>query len=125
MFPFSLVPSPVQHKTLLFNHIQFSIHDLSKVHTKGRVHQNGIVELSRSLSDVNRFHLLKAAQWVTLWHQLRDGPLVQGARNEQDDVINHIAVPVVTRKEERSLYDPFIRSAGVPLSKISDFAISV
>ena len=62
-------------------------------HTQGRVHQDGVVQLGGGLGDVDRLHLLEAAQRVTLWHQLRDGPLVQSARDQQDDVIDHVAVP--------------------------------
>lgn len=68
---------------------------VSPVHTQWCVHKDGIVQFSRGLGYVDSLHLFKAAQWVTLGHQLRDCPLVQSARNEQDDVINHIAVPEV------------------------------
>ncbi len=67
-----------------------------KILTQGRVNQDGVVKLGGGLGDVDCLHLLKAAQWVTLWHQLRDGSLVEGPRDQQDDVINHIAVPAVT-----------------------------
>lgn len=63
-----------------------------EVHTQGRVHQDGVVQLGGGLSDVDRLHLLEAAQRMTLWHQLRDGALVEGARDQQDDIIDHIAV---------------------------------
>lgn len=67
------------------------------IHTQGCVHQNGIIQLGRGLGDVDRLHLLEAAQWVTLGHQLGDGPLVQSARDQQDDIVDHVAVPEVTR----------------------------
>ena len=38
-------------------------------------------------------HLLKAAERVTLGDQLRDGALVQRAGNQQNDVVDHVAVP--------------------------------
>lgn len=76
-----------------------------EVHTQGRVHQDGVVKLGGGLGDVDRFHLLEASQRVTLWHQLRDGPLVEGSRDQQDDVINHIAVPEVTREVGRGCHD--------------------
>lgn len=63
--------------------------------TKGRVHQDGIVQLGRGLGDVDRLHLLEAAKRVTLWHQLRDGPLMESARDQQNDIIDHVAVPGV------------------------------
>lgn len=63
-----------------------------EVHTQGCVHQDGVVKLGGGLGDVDRLHLLEAAQRVTLWHQLRDGALVEGARDQQDDIIDHIAV---------------------------------
>lgn len=37
-------------------------------------------------------HLLEAAERVALGHQLRDGALVEGARDQQDDVVDHVAV---------------------------------
>lgn len=37
-------------------------------------------------------HLLEAAQWVALGDQLGDGTLMQGASNQQDDVVDHVAV---------------------------------
>lgn len=67
------------------------------VHTKGRVHQDGVVELGGGLGNVDRLHLLEAAQRVTLWNQLRDGALVEGARDQQDDIVNHVAVTEATK----------------------------
>lgn len=61
--------------------------------TEGRVHQDGVVEFSGCLGNVDCLHLLKAAQGVALGHQLGDGALVQGARDQQDDIIDHVAVP--------------------------------
>lgn len=39
-----------------------------------------------------RFHLLEAAQRMALWYQLGNGTLVQGAGNQQDDVVDHVTV---------------------------------
>ena len=39
------------------------------------------------------FHLLKAAKRVTFWNELRDSSLVQSSSYQQDNVVNHIAVP--------------------------------
>lgn len=61
--------------------------------TQRCIHQDGVVELSRGLCDVDRLHLLKAAQRVTLGHEFRDGSLVEGARDQKDDIIDHVAVP--------------------------------
>lgn len=41
-----------------------------ELHTQRRVHQDGVVQLGGSLRDVDRLHLLEAAQRVTLGHQL-------------------------------------------------------
>lgn len=94
-----------------------------EIHTQGRVHQDGVVELGGGLGDVDRLHLLEAAQRVTLWHQLRDCPLVEGARDQQDDVINHIAVPEVTGRwgevvmtRQRSLFYVY---AYLPVRRVS------
>lgn len=68
-----------------------------ELQTQGRVHQDGVVQLGGGLGDVDRLHLLKAAQRVTLWHQLGDGALVERPRDQQDDVIDHVAVAEMTR----------------------------
>lgn len=64
-----------------------------RLRTQGRVHQDGVVELGRGLGDVDRLHLLEAAQRVALGHQLGDGALVERPGDQQDDVIDHVAVP--------------------------------
>ena len=61
--------------------------------TQRRVHQDGIVQFSGCLSNIDRLHLLKAAQRVAFGHELRDGSLVQSPRDQQDDIVNHVAVP--------------------------------
>lgn len=76
-----------------------------EVPTQRRVHQDGVVKLSGGLGDVDRLHLLEAAQRVTLRHQFRDGPLVEGAGDQQDDVIDHIAVPGDTQQVGRACHD--------------------
>lgn len=68
--------------------------------TQGRVHQDGVVELGGRLGDVHSLHLLEAAQRVAFRHQLGDGPLVQRAGDQQDDVIDHVAVPEGSRGAE-------------------------
>lgn len=41
---------------------------------------------------MDRLHLLEAAQWVALGDELVDGALVERARDQQDDVVDHVAV---------------------------------
>lgn len=41
---------------------------------------------------MNGLHLLKTAQRVAFGYQLRNGTLVQSARDEQNDVVDHVAV---------------------------------
>lgn len=67
--------------------------------TQGSVHQDGIVELCRCLRNVHSFHLLKTSQGVALGHQFRDGALVQSPSDQQDDVVNHVAVPAGVKEE--------------------------
>ena len=67
--------------------------------TKRSVHQHGVVELRRRGRDVDGLHLLEAAERVALAHQLREGALVQGAGDQQDDVVDHVAVTVVESKD--------------------------
>lgn len=56
------------------------------------VHQHGVVQLSWGRGNVNRFHLLEAAQGMALGDELGDGTLVEGPGNQQDDVVDHVAV---------------------------------
>lgn len=56
------------------------------------VNQNGVVQLSRVGSNMDGFHLLETAQRMAFRNQLRDGTLMQCARDQQDDVVNHVAV---------------------------------
>lgn len=60
--------------------------------TKWCIHQDGIIELCWSLGNVNGLHLFKAAKWMALGHKLRDGPLMQSSSDQQNDIVNHIAV---------------------------------
>ena len=39
-----------------------------------------------------RLHLLEAAKRSVLAYELQDGPLVEGTGDEQDDVVDHVAV---------------------------------
>lgn len=71
-----------------------------KLRTERRVHQDGVVQLCRGLGDVDCLHLLEASQWVTLRYQLRYGALVQSARDQQDDIIDHVAVPEVSQERD-------------------------
>ena len=41
---------------------------------------------------MDRLHLLEAAKWSVLAYELQNGPLVEGAGDEQDDVVDHVAV---------------------------------
>jgi len=59
---------------------------------QGRVHQNGVVQLGGRGRHMDGLHLLEAAQWVALGNQLGDGSLVQRAGDQQDDVVDHVAV---------------------------------
>lgn len=70
---------------------------ISQFLTKWCINQDGIVKLSRGLGNVDSLHLLKAAQRVAFRHQLRDRPLVQCARDQEDDIINHVAVPAINK----------------------------
>ena len=47
---------------------------------------------------MDRLHLLKAAEWMTLWNEFRDGTLVKCTGDKQDDVVNHVTVPVCHTK---------------------------
>ena len=83
-----------------------------ELQTEGRVHQDGVVQLGGGLGDVDGLHLLEAAQRVTLGHQLGDGALVERPRDQQDDVIDHVAVAEGTRGGEGSLEGHLCSLAG-------------
>lgn len=65
---------------------------INKERRQRRIHQHGIVELSGRGCHMYRLHLLKAAQRMAFGYQLRNGTLVQRARDQQYDIIDHIAV---------------------------------
>ena len=67
--------------------------------TERRVNEDGVVELGRRRGDVDGLHLFEAAQRVALAHQLGQRSLVQGASDQQDDVVNHVAVPIGQNEE--------------------------
>lgn len=56
------------------------------------VDEHCVVQLCRCGGDVNRFHLFEASQGVALRDELGDGALVEGSGDQQDDVIDHVAV---------------------------------
>lgn len=56
------------------------------------VHQNGIVQLSWVGGYMNGLHLLETAQRMAFRNQLGDGALMQCARDQQNDVIDHVTV---------------------------------
>ena len=60
--------------------------------SEGSVNQDRVVKLGRGGSDVNGLHLLEAAERVALAHQLCYRPLVQRPRDQQHDVVDHVAV---------------------------------
>lgn len=56
------------------------------------VHQHGVVQLGGRRGHVNGLHLLEAAQGMAFGDQLRNGTLVQRASDQQDNVVDHVAV---------------------------------
>ena len=57
-----------------------------------RIDQNGIVQFSWISSHVNGFHLLETTQWMTFWDQFRNWTLMQSSGDQQNDVVDHVAV---------------------------------
>lgn len=62
--------------------------------TERSVNEDSIVELSRGGSDVNCLHLLKTTQGVALRDKFGNRSLMQGAGDEQNNVVDHVAVPI-------------------------------
>lgn len=56
------------------------------------IDQHGVVQFRWSCSDVNGLHLLETSQGVAFGDQLGDGSLVERPGDQQDDVVNHVAV---------------------------------
>lgn len=65
---------------------------IDKERRQRRVHQHRIVQLRRIGGHMDGFHLLKAAQRMAFGDQLADGALVQRAGDQQNDVVDHVAV---------------------------------
>ena len=61
--------------------------------TKWSIDKDSVIQLSGCGCDVDLFHLFKAAERVALISELSDLTLVEGARDEKDDVVNHVAIP--------------------------------
>ena len=57
---------------------------------------------------MNGLHLFKAAQGMTLADQFTDGPLVQGARDQQNNVVDHVPIAannsLVNKKSSLCMY---------------------
>ncbi len=62
--------------------------------TERRVDEDSVVELGGRGSDVNGLHLLEGAERVALGEELLERALVEWARDEEHDVVDHVAVPV-------------------------------
>ena len=71
--------------------------------TKRCVYEHSIVELGRGGSNMDGLHLFEAAEGVTFGDEFCDGALVEGAGDEQNDVVNHVAVPEI-HINTRNLY---------------------
>ena len=66
--------------------------------TKRGVDEDSAVKLSRGRCHVDGLHLFEASERVALGHQLGDGPLVQCSGDQQDDVVDHVAVGDVVQE---------------------------
>lgn len=58
--------------------------------TERCVDKHGVVQLCRRVRNVYRFHLFERAEWMTFTDQLTNRPLMQCARDEQYDVVDHV-----------------------------------
>lgn len=73
--------------------IQVLLRDaVDKERRQRRIDQHGVVKVSRRSGDMNRFHLVEAAERVAFRNQLGNRPLVQCARDQQNDVVDHVRV---------------------------------
>ena len=68
--------------------------------TQRSVNQDGAVELRGGTGDANRCHLVKHSQRVTPWQQLRYVFLPQDTSNQEHHIVNHVAIPMATEKEQ-------------------------
>lgn len=65
---------------------------INKEWSQRSVNQHGVVQLSWCSCYMNGLHLFEASQWVTLRDQLGNGSLMQSSSDQQNDVVNHVAV---------------------------------
>lgn len=65
---------------------------IDKEWSQWSVYQHGIVQFSWCGSNMYSFHLFKATQWMTLGNQFRNGSLVQSTSDQQNNIVNHIAI---------------------------------
>ena len=67
----------------------YAVHEVGR---ERRVDQNGVVETGRGVGHRDGSHLLEHAEWVALGQELLDAALMQVARDQQHNVVDHIAV---------------------------------
>lgn len=53
---------------------------------------------------MNGLHLLKAPQWMAFGNELRDWALMEGARDQQDNIVDHVAVSDKVQEGGQRLY---------------------
>ena len=83
---------PKERKYVIGIQYEYDTKQCKCIRTQWSINQDCVVELSRGRCDVNGFHLLKTSQRMAFGDQFGDGPLVERSRDQQDDVIDHIAV---------------------------------
>lgn len=66
--------------------------------TKRSINKNGVVELGWSSCYMDGLHLLEASQRMTLGYQLGYRPLMEGSRNQENDVVDHVAISYKVQK---------------------------
>jgi len=59
---------------------------------EGSVDKHRIIKFCWSAGDMNSFHLLETTQRMALADKLRNGPLMKSACDEEDNIVNHVAI---------------------------------
>lgn len=72
--------------------VKLWMENLKDTFTQRCVNKHSIIQLSRSCSNMDSFHLLKTSQRMTFGNQFWYWSLMQGSRYKQNDVINHVTV---------------------------------
>lgn len=65
---------------------------IDKERSQWRIDQHSVIQLGWIGSHMDGLHLLETTQWMTLWNQFRNRTLMQRSSDQQNDIVDHVAV---------------------------------